>query len=115
MSTAPTKRTYFPKVKEAREALRDEAVNILQQYLAVVKAASADGDYEVATKSLQWLMEHMPEDEGTRMLATNVDKQAVEKGSSAPVIQIGIALGGQQKQLPAPTITAIDLEDVDSI
>lgn len=88
------KKVYFPHVKEAREALRDKALKILEDYLSVVKAAQDAGDYEVASKSLQWLMEHMPEEEGQKMIEASIDKPKQVEGAKAPVIQIGFAIGG---------------------
>jgi hypothetical protein len=102
-----TKVTYFPKVKEAREALRGRAIEILESYIAVIAEARAAGDFETATKSLQWLIEHMPEEDGGRMVDISVDKPKQIEASKGPSIQIGIALGGtsNQKTLPA----AIDI------
>lgn len=102
------KRVYFPKVKEAREALRDKALGILEDYLAVVKAAQNAGDYKVATESLQWLMEHMPEEEGEKMIAASIDIPKNIEGAKAPVIQIGFAIGGVTKELP-PAVDVVDV------
>jgi hypothetical protein len=95
---------YFPKIKEAREALREKAVEIMEQYIANAKEAQADGDYEVAAKSLQWLMEHMPADEhGDRVVETSVDKQKQQEKPVGPGVHIGIVVGGvQAPALPEP-------------
>src|SRR5690348_11991394 len=66
----------FSKVRAARELLRERASEILEQYLAVVAEAQAAGEYEVAAKSLQWLIEHMPkEDDGSTIVERSVDKE----------------------------------------
>lgn len=103
---------YFPRVQEAREALAEKAKMILEDYLKVVKAAQDAGDYEVAAKSLQWLMEHMPTSpEEMGMLDASIDKaKPVEQTLKTPTINIGIRLGGDgQKTLPEP---AIDVEKI---
>lgn len=88
-------RNFFPKVKEAREALKERAVEIMQQMLDTAQKATDAGDYETAAKIYQWLMEHMPAEEGTRIVDNSVDKQQqqIEK-PSGPAIQIGIQVGG---------------------
>lgn len=108
----PTKkRVYFPRVKEAREALRDRAIEILESYIAVIAEARAAGDFESATKSLQWLIEHMPEEDGSHMVDISIDKPKQVEAGKGPTIQIGFALGGlgNQKTLPA----AIDVTPVE--
>lgn len=96
----------FSKVRAARELLRERASEILQQYLAVVAETQAAGEYEVAAKSLQWLIEHMPsEDDGSRIVERSVDKEQQQiQGPTGPSIQIGIQVGGVARQtLPAAT------------
>lgn len=96
----------FSKVKAARELLRERASEILQQYLAVVAEAQAAGNYEVAAKSLQWLIEHMPrEDDGSGVVERSVDKEQQQiQAPTGPAIQIGIQVGGVTRQtLPAAT------------
>jgi hypothetical protein len=95
---------FFTKVKVARELLRDQADEILKQYLDIVQKAKDAGDYESAYKAMQWLIEHMPsEDDGTRVVDISVDKPApVVQGPVGPAIQIGISVGGIGKQLPPP-------------
>jgi hypothetical protein len=105
MSNLKPAKSYFSKVAVARALLREKAEDILQQYLRVVDEARVSGDYETAAKSLQWLIEHMPnDDDGAPMVQVSVDKkvQAVEKGNSGPSISIGIAVGGlgPQRSLP---------------
>lgn len=95
----------FARVGHARDLLRERAVEILEQYLKVVKAAEEAGDFEVATKSLQWLMEHMPDDNGQRVLNKSVDKEESVEHKAGPSVRIGIQLGGlthQPKSLPEP-------------
>jgi hypothetical protein len=81
----------------ARQLLKEKAEEILEQYLRVVDEARVSGDYETAAKSLQWLIEHMPNDEdGSPIVQVSVDKktQPTESKSNGPSIQIGIAVGG---------------------
>lgn len=104
----------FSKVKVARELLRERASEILDNYLDVIAKAKDAGDYETASKSLQWLIEHMPsEDDGVRVVDVSVDKKTQEvKQDTRPTIQIGINVGGvqQPKQLesPKPVVETID-------
>jgi hypothetical protein len=101
---------FFSKVYQAREALRDKADKILEEYLDIAVKAKEAGDYETAMKTLQWLLEHMPADEdGKALVDVSVDKQKqiVAAGPAGPAIQIGIAIGGV-KQKALPTIEVID-------
>lgn len=109
---------FFNRVKIAREALREKAEEIIEEYLDVAMKAKDAGDYETAAKSLQWLIEHMPaDDDGKGIVDTSVDKQKqqlVEK-PAGPAIQIGIQVGGigagqQQPALPAPKVEIIDVK-----
>jgi len=107
---------YFPRVQEAREALAAKAVDILEAYVKVVKEAAAAGDYEVATKSLQWLMEHMPQEQLGGMIDVGIDKPKVTVGSVGPAINIGFAIGGITKPpLELPPAEVIDAEDEDDV
>lgn len=114
MKQAPLKpRRLFGSVQVARDLLREKAAEILKLYLENAQKAQDAGDYEVANKSLQWLLEHIPADEtGERVVATSVDKQIVNvSDNSKPTIQIGIQLGGvggKQKALPAAKAEVID-------
>lgn len=103
-------RIYFPKVKEAREALREKALELYQQYDAAIKKAIADDKLDLALPAMQWLMEHMPDEDGTKMLESSIDKQAPAAGLAGPQINIGFSLGGVKASnaLPAlPTIVEV--------
>lgn len=104
---------FFSKVYQAREALRDKADKILEEYLDVAVQAKEAGDYETAMKTLQWLLEHMPADEGGKALVdTSIDKQKqIDKsGPTGPAIQIGIAIGGVGKaQKALPSVEVVDV------
>lgn len=109
---------YFSKVKIARQLLREKSEEILAEYLDIVAKAKDAGDYEVAAKSLQWLIDHMPaDDDGSRVVDQSVDKkqEVVEKGPVGPTIKIGIAVGGLggQKALPKPGTIPITAEIID--
>lgn len=108
----------FSKVRAARELLRERANEILQQYLAVVAEAQAAGEYEVAAKSLQWLIEHMPSDtEGTRVVDRSIDAKEAPQAQlpAGPAIQIGIQVGGtfRPKELPPQEAEVIDVESTE--
>ena len=101
---------HFSSVRKAREALRARAEELLEGYINTIKMAVAAGDYETATKAYQYLLEHMPDEDGTRLIDQSIDKPKVEAGSKGPSHYIGIAIGGiPQKHLP-PAVDAIDVE-----
>lgn len=91
-----SKRVYFPKVKEARELLREKATEILNKYEVLIDAAIAAEDYVVASHALEFLMEHMPDEAGVRMIESKVDVKAIE-APKGPVVNIGFAIGGITK------------------
>jgi hypothetical protein len=104
---------YFSSVKKAREALKQRAHEILDGYLATIKQAAASGDYESAIKGYQHIMDHMPAEDGERLIDISVDKVPLDvKGNGGPQVQIGIAIGGLngQQQLPSPTPEVIVIE-----
>jgi len=90
-------------VRKAREALRGKAQELLDEYRMMIKQAAASGKYEEALKAQQWLLDHVPAEDGERIFDTSVDKAApVDSGPRAPTFQLGIMVGGlDQKQLPA--------------
>lgn len=108
------KTIYFSKVKEAREKIASEALELYDMYKGLIRDAIASEDFETASKGLQFLMDHIPADnEGTRLLDPSVDKgPTTDKGNSGPVIRIGIALGGVTKiqELP-PAIIDIKADE----
>ena len=105
-------REYFRKVRQAREALREKAQEILEEYLATIREAREAGDYEVAAESLRWLMEHMPEDEGERMVDASIDKPKQGVVGGGINFQVGFVLGGIKPTaaLPVSTEDAVDGE-----
>lgn len=107
-----SKTVYFSKVKEAREALAAKSLALFEMYETLIKDAIAAQEFDVAAKSLQFLLEHMPKDaDGTSLLEAGVDRPRpeAEKGPKGPTIQIGIAFGApQQKALP-PAVEVIDV------
>jgi hypothetical protein len=109
-------RTYFPKVKEAREALAERAVEILESYIAVASAAMASQKPEVAAEVYRWLLDHMPRSvEGSSVIDSSAAKpKELDSGPKAPAIQIGIALGGMPqppKELPPVEVVEVKHED----
>lgn len=106
-----TKTVYFSKVKEAREALKDKALELFEQYQSLIRDAIAAQDFETASKGLQFLMEHMPKDEdGVALLEPSVDKTPSQnKGNSGPTIKIGVMLGGVPKTPELPPAIDVDV------
>ena len=105
------KREYFPKVREAREALKERAAEILESYISLAAEARAAGEFDVAAEILWKLIDHIPEEDGERMIDGSVDKPKQVEGQTGPSIQIGIALGGMKpKQLEA---APIDIEAIE--
>lgn len=89
------------------------AEEILNKYQKLIDQTAAAGDYETALRHMQHLIDHMPTDEGTRLIDMSIDKaQQAESGPRGPLIQIvGIKLGGVEgnKALP-PAVEVIDVE-----
>jgi len=103
VATVPEGGKYFPSVRKAREALKVRAHELMDGYIATIKQAAAAGDYESALKGYQHLMNHMPEEEGERIMDVDVDKPKQIEGYTGPAVQIGIVLGGLNKELPPAT------------
>jgi hypothetical protein len=100
----PKQRTFFTKVAVARQLLREKSEEILSEYMDVITKAKDARDFETAAKALQWLMEHMPADENNeRIVDQSIDKkqEVVQKGPSGPAIQIGVIVGGLDKNQAA--------------
>lgn len=117
------KKTLIPKslssVRKAREALKEQAHEILQEFRATIKMAVASGKYEEALGAYKWLLEHVPGDDGERLLEMTVDKvKEKEDKPTGPLIQlVGISLGGiktidtkSTQSLPDIIIDAVDAE-----
>ena len=109
------KRDYFPRVKEAREELRSKAKEIIDLYLENARNAMTAAEFEVASKALQFLIEHMPADEdGSKLVDTSVDKmpKQVEKKGGGNRIQIGLAIGDMPKnrQIQSTTVEVLEGE-----
>lgn len=104
-------KSYFPKVKEAREALKAKALEIYEMQMRIIQEAIAAGDYETAAKANQFLMEHLPDEDGVKVLDISIDKPKEVSEKSGPTIQIGFALGGMSQPTALPP--AIDAETVE--
>lgn len=102
------RKDYFPKVREAREALRARALEIIENQMRIISEALAEKDFETAAKANQFLMAHLPaDDDGTKVIDPTVDAPG-RSGREAigPSIQIGFQLGGMTappKELPKVT------------
>ncbi len=104
---------HFPKIREAREALKSEALDILRKYRENAEIAQQHGDYVIAKETYEFLLEHMPLDsDGEALLGPSIDKTKPEAKStnSGPQINIGFQLGGvaTPKALP-PSTSVIDV------
>jgi hypothetical protein len=91
--TAPDITTRFVRIREARELLRQKAAEILDLYMKNALSAHEAGEYETASKSLQWLIEHMPKDEetGQTVVDTSIDKVSRDGRKGGDRIQILLA------------------------
>ena len=89
---SPTK--HFPAVRRAREALKEKADKILEEYLVAIKLAISSGKYEEGLKAYQWLLDHIPGENGERIFEASSDKPHPVEGQKGPLIQIGFKLGG---------------------
>lgn len=102
----------FPKVRAAREALRQKAIGIWERYEDMIAKAVAAGDYETANDAYQFLITHMPADEdGTRMIDTSIDKVAKESRRSMPTVNIGFKIGGVEPQALPAAVEVVDAEE----
>jgi len=110
MARASGDERFFPKVREAREALRDKALALHELHMEIVQLAIDKGDLETAAGEVRWLTEHMPKgDNNERMIDESAAKPKVTEGPRGPSVNIGFALGGiDQPKLP-PAVT-IDVE-----
>jgi hypothetical protein len=103
-----SKRDYFPRVREAREALRERAMELFELQVQIIRQALLKGDFESAYKANEWLLEHMPaEDDGTRMIDSSAAEPKQIAGPTGPQIQIGIKFGGNPKELPPAEVIDI--------
>jgi hypothetical protein len=106
---APTR--HFSSVKKARESLKEKAAEVLQKYLQAIDMAAASGKYEEALKAYQWLLDHVPAEDGTRIFDSSSDKQLIiDNGPKGPVINIGFAVGSiaEPKVIEASKVIDID-------
>jgi hypothetical protein len=101
---------HFSSVRKAKEALKARANELLDGYLAVIKQAAAAGDYETAVKGYQHLLEHMPDEDGERVLDISIDKPRPGDGPKGPTIQIGVAIGGLNRPTLKPAVTITEVE-----
>lgn len=87
---------YFPKVREARAKLLEQADKLIAKYWDLINAAEEAGQFDVAMKHVQWLIEHTRDDDGKTIVSSSVDKEEGDgrKGKSGPTINLGFAIGG---------------------
>lgn len=104
----------FSSVRKAREALRERAHELLNEYINICKQAAAAGDYETAQKGFQYLLSHIPNEEGERLIDIDVDKKVIADAKpTGPTIQIGLSIGGINKPaLPAAAVEIVEVIEV---
>lgn len=93
---------HFPRIKEAREALKAKAPAMVDILEKVIQKAVEAGEHEVAIKAIQWMIEHAPDHDGERMINRSVDSKEIDSKSKGPQISIGIALLDKPALPPAP-------------
>ena len=94
-------------VRKARALLKEKASELLERYITTLALAAGAGEFEASLKGYQWLLEHVPDEDGERMVMVSIDKQAQAEGPKGPLIQIGFQLGGvtsPTKELPVITV-----------
>jgi hypothetical protein len=101
----------FSSVRKARALLKERAEELLNKYIKIVDQAAAAGDFETAQKGIQWLVDHIPSEDGERVFDISVDKIVQDSKTSGPAIQIGVVIGGMgQNALPeSSTLKVIDV------
>lgn len=122
MAKSSTRKTprgvYFSRVREAREVLKAKAEEIVGLQIEIVKRGLETGKLDVAASANQWLLEHMPEEDGVKVIDVSIDKPRQVEGHAAPSISIGFAIGGMKplepKALPAPKVEITDSQVGDS-
>ena len=100
---------YFKaSVKKAKAALMVRANEILEKYLKMIDMAVAAGDFETANKAFQFLVEHMPREDGESIISESAAKPKMneDSGHKGPIINIGLKVGGvgEPTQLPEPIV-----------
>lgn len=103
---------YFPKVKEAREALTAKALELHELYMSIIRDAISKGDLKTAMEATQWLIDHVPAEDGERMIAESVDKPKAIEQKQGNNVNIGFVLGGLGEARSLPPAVTIDVEPV---
>jgi hypothetical protein len=103
----------FSAVRKARAALKERAQEFIDLQMRIIKESLSAGDYETAAKANQFMLEHIPADEGERVLDISVDKpKQVESGPKGPSIQIGVAIGGITPTKALPEVIDVTAEAI---
>lgn len=104
---------HFPRIREARELLLAQAEELIQLKIKIAKDAMSVGDFETADNCINWLLEHMPANEGMKVIEASIDKApAPSAASKGPQIQIGVILGGVNAPKSLPSSTVIDVKEI---
>lgn len=101
---------YFPRVKEAREALKAKALEIYELQVKIIMESLTAGDFETAAKANQWLLEHMPNEDGVTVIDSSAATPKQAEGHAGPSINIGFALGGVNTPKALPQ--AVEVIDI---
>lgn len=106
---------HFSKVREAREALKEKALELHDLHLKIIKGAMDVGDFKTAGAEMRWMREHLPaDDDGVTAIDTGIDAAKQIQGSTGPTIKIGFALGGVNqgaKLLPPAQVIEVEPEE----
>ena len=105
----------FARVVRAREALQKEAESAVKLVKKAAAVAAKKGNHAPAA----WMLEHTVavNDEGKeiRPISSGIDRQQIEKGNGAPVINIGfLQAPNAPKQLEAVGVQVIEADAVES-
>lgn len=87
-----TPETIAKAIDEARARLADQALEYVDIHMSSTRNALADRDHDVARKAAEWALEHISAKDTDGKQHRIID--VAESSSTAPRIQIGIALGG---------------------
>lgn len=100
----------FARLVRTREALQKKADTYVKLHEKAAKVAASKGNSAPA----EWALSHIAavDEQGkeVRPIASGIDRQQIEKGNGAPVINIGfLTAPAPQKQLGAANVQVIDV------
>lgn len=107
----------FKRLREVREMLRQQAAELIAEYMVTAKEAREAGEFEAAGKMIWNLIEHMPaEEDGTKLVDVSVDKQPkIDNKKTDNRIQILLApTAPMVRQLPTKQVLDAEVTNADS-